>query len=248
MRIKSVLLVLSAFITFSAGVAHAGPILVQNGNFELSSNGGNKKINGTTAETNGTTLTGWTSSQGTNGSGGYNFLLNGATATTDKSVLRLEGATNGFTGSPTGGNFFASDSQWYPGTLSQLISGLTIGTSYLLTFDFALAQQAGFSGANYDNYWQVGFGKTTQNSTKLTIPDDGFSGWKSATMAFTATSASEMLSFLARGTAPGAPPFMLLDNVALNAAQVPEPETWTMLLGGLALIGFMARRRRNAQL
>jgi hypothetical protein len=55
-----------------------------------------------------------------------------------------------------------------------------------------------------------------------------------------------MLSFLARGTAPGAPPFMLLDNVALNA-EVPEPATWTMLLSGLGLIGFMARRRRNAQ-
>ena len=246
MRIKSVLLVLSAFITFSAGIAHAGPILVQNGNFELTSNGGNKKINGTTIDAKGTTLTGWTSKEGTGGSGGYNFVLDGATATTTTSALRLEGIKNGFTASPTGGNFFASDSQYYPGQLSQLINGLTIGTSYLLTFDFALAQQSGFVGANYDNYWQVGFGKATQNTTKLSIPDDGFSGWKSATMAFTATSASEMLSFLARGTAPGAPPFMLLDNVALNA-EVPEPATWTMLLGGLGLIGFMARRRRNAQ-
>lgn len=251
MRIKSVLLLVSAFFTFSVTSAIAGPILVQNGNFELSSAGGNKRINGTTPVAGYTTLTGWTSSEKgsdvNSGKGGYNFLLNGATATTSSSALRLEGGANGFTGSPTGGNFFASDSQWYPGVLSQLISGLTIGTSYLLTFDFALAQQTGYTGANYDNYWQVGFGNASQNSTKLTIPDNGFSGWKTATMAFTATSASEMLSFLARGTAPGAPPFMLLDNVALNAAQVPEPATWTMLLGGLGLIGFMARRRRNGQ-
>lgn len=248
MRIKSVLLFVSALITFGASSAFAGPILVQNGNFELTSNGGNKRINGTDVKTGYTTLTGWTSSEDGSAKGGYNFLLNGATATTDSSVLKLEGKNNGFKASPTGGNFFASDSQYYPGQLSQLITGLTIGTSYLLTFDFALAQQAGFTGANYDNYWQVGFGSAKQNSTKLTILDDGFSGWKSATMAFTASSASEMLSFLARGTAPGAPPFMLLDNVALNASQVPEPATWTMLLGGLALIGFMARRRRNAQL
>jgi hypothetical protein len=129
MRIKSVLLLLSAFITFSAGIAHAGPILVQNGNFELTSNGGNKKINGTTVDAKGTTLTGWTSKEGSGGSGGYNFVLDGATATTTTSALRLEGTKNGFTASPTGGNFFASDSQYYPGQLSQLINGLTIGTS-----------------------------------------------------------------------------------------------------------------------
>lgn len=41
----------------------------------------------------------------------------------------------------------------YPGQLSQLINGLTIGISYLLTCDFALAQQSGFVGDNYDNYW-----------------------------------------------------------------------------------------------
>jgi hypothetical protein len=248
MRIKSVLLFVSALITFGASSAFAGPILVQNGNFELTSAGGNKKVNGTNIEADRTTLTGWTSSENGSANGGYNFVLNGATATTSASALRLEGGANGYSASPTGGNFFASDSQYHPGVLSQLINGLTIGTSYMLTFDFALAQQTGYTGVNTDNYWQVGFGKATQNSTKLTIADNGFSGWKTATMAFTATSASEMLSFLARGTAPGAPPFMLLDNVALNAAQVPEPATWTMLLGGLALIGFMARRRRNAQI
>ena len=32
----------------------------------------------------------------------------------------------------------------YPGQLSQLSNGPTIGISYLLTFDFALAQQSGF--------------------------------------------------------------------------------------------------------
>jgi len=223
MRIKSVLLLLSVLITFGASAAHAGPILVQNGNFELTSNGGNKRVNGTAIKTGYTTLTGWTSSENGTSAGGYNFVLNGDTVTTNQAALRLEGGTNGFTSLANGGNFFASDSQYGPGTLSQLINGLTIGTSYLLTFDFALAQQTGFTGVNKDNYWQ------------------------SATMAFTATSASEVLSFLARGTAPGAPPFMLLDNVALNAAQVPEPATWTLLIGGLALIAFMARRRRNAQ-
>ena len=89
----------------------------------------------------------------------------------------------------------------------------------------------GFDGAHYDNFCEVGFGSASATTSPLTIADNAFSGWKTATMAFTATSASEMLSFLARGIAPGAPPFMLLDNVALNA-EVPEPATWTLLIGG----------------
>ena len=105
--------------------------------------------------------------------------------------------------------------------------------------------QVGFTGANNNNYWQVVLGNTSQNSSALSIANGGFSGWTTSTMTFTATSASEVLSFLAKGTTPGAPPFLLLDSVSLTAA-VPEPETWAMLLGGLGLVGFMARRRRAA--
>ena len=34
------------------------------------------------------------------------------------------------------------------------------------------------------------------------------------------------------------------DHYALQVAAVPEPDSYAMLLGGLGLIGFMARRRR----
>lgn len=40
-----------------------------------------------------------------------------------------------------------------------------------------------------------------------------------------------------------------MSSGARNTAQpVPEPETWGMLLGGLALVGALARRRRNARI
>jgi len=254
MRIKSVLLSLTVILSLNAGAAHAS--LITNGNFEQTSAGTNKKINGKNVESDRTTLNGWTSAEKyTNpktgevkylNNGGYNFVLDGNIANTNKSALWLEGNGNGYTASPTGGNFFASDSQYYPGRLSQLVNNLIAGTEYVLTFDYALAQQVGFVGANLDNFWSVGFGGATLETTKLSILDNGFSGWQKATMTFTANGTSELLSFLAMGTAPGAPPFMLLDNIYLESA-VPEPATWTLLLAGFGLLGFAAHRRRNSQ-
>jgi hypothetical protein len=173
-------------------------------------------------------------------------VLNSSIANTNASAIWLESTGNGYTSSSKGANVFASDALYYPGTLTQNITGLSAGSKYTLTFDYALAQQVGFDGANTNNFWQVGFGSSTKNSTALSIADNGFSGWKTATMTFTANSASQVLSFLAEGSTPGAPPFMLLDGVSLTAA-VPEPETWGMMLGGIGLVGFLARRRRAQQ-
>lgn len=246
MRIKSILLSLSAVVALSAGVANAATNLVTNGDFTETSQGGNKQLAYTTTniEAKRTTLDGWTSSDRNDR---YNFVLDTAIANSPESVKWMKTSIAGGAGS---GNVFASDSQYLPGTLSQNITGLTAGGLYTLTFDFALAQQVGFNGANNDNFWQVGFGDVnpTQNSALLSIDNGGFSGWKSATMTFAATSTSQVLSFLAQGTGgPGAPPFLLLDNVSLTTA-VPEPETWGMMLGGLGLVGLLARRRRAAKL
>lgn len=254
MRIKSFLLSLLAVSALSVNVAHAN--LVKNGGFENLSAGtaGLQLAHGTTTTNDKRVIAkGWDSYNGNDG--GYNFILNGSTAHKHGYSMRLEGHKDDFFMSPSGGNFFASDSQYHPGVLSQLINGLTIGTNYVLTFEYALAQQYGWTGANYDNFWEVSFSdglkdtKTAANTQKtdpLSIPEKGFSGWQTATMAFTATSTSEWLSFFAKGTAPGGPPFMLLDNVQLNA-EVPEPASLALLLGGLGLMGFMVRRRRNGQ-
>ncbi|MFK3740717.1 PEP-CTERM sorting domain-containing protein [Massilia sp. TN1-12] len=244
MHLKSILLSLSAAAALSASIADAAPLLVTNGNFELTTYGGNKQLaaNTTTAAAKGqTTLVGWTSYNGNDG--GYNFLLNASTATTSASALQLKGGSNGFGASPGGGNFFASDPLYYPGYLFQTISGLTVGKDYTLTFDYALSQQAGFNGDNLNNYWQVGLGSTFQNTSMLSIANGGFSGWKGASMTFTATSTSEILSFLAKSSSSGAPPFLLLDDVKLES-KVPEPSTLSLLLGGIGLAGFAARRRR----
>jgi hypothetical protein len=244
MRIKSILLSLSAVAALSAGVAHASANLVTNGNFESTTNGSNKQLSSTvTNDANRTTLTGWTSSNGNDG--GYNFVLDSSIANTYNSAIWLKSQGNGYSASPDGVNVFASDALYYPGTLSQTINGLSVGSAYTLKFDYALAQQVGFDGANNSNSWLVGFGGASQNTSALSIADGGFSGWKTATMSFTATSVSQALSFLAQGGAPGAPPFLLLDGVSLTAA-VPEPSTWGMMLGGLGLVAWLARRRARS--
>lgn len=39
----------------------------------------------------------------------------------------------------------------------------------------------------------------------------------------------------------------LVDDISLNVAAVPEPETYAMLLAGLGLLGGMARRKKRLQ-
>jgi len=253
MRIKSFLLSVSAFAVFGMGTAHANLIL--NGGFEQTSNGTNKQLTAgsSTTQTNFTTLTGWNSQSLTDGGGGYNFVMN-PSQPAPNAVLSLYTTGNGFKASADGGNFFASDPAYGPGLLYQTVNGLVVGDLYTLTFSYALGQQSGYTGSNSD-YWKFGLGTTlsdlNRQTSVLTIPQGGFSGWQTVSTTFNATSSTEMLGFLAATSTPGAPPFMLLDGVSLNAvakapaAAVPEPATWSLLLGGLGLVGVMARRRYN---
>jgi len=253
MHIKSILLSVSAVAALSAGTAHAS--LIINGSFEQTSNGTNKQLTtgSSTTQAKLTTLTGWSSQSLTDSGAGYNFVMN-LSQPAPNAILSLYTSGNGFKASPDGGNFFASDPAYGPGLLYQTVNGLVVGDLYTLTFNYALGQQSGYTGANSD-YWKFGLGTSladlNQQTSVLTIPQGGFSGWQTASATFTATAATEMLGFLAATSVPGAPPFMLLDGVSLNAAAktpaaaVPEPATLSLLLGGLGLVGVMARRRYN---
>ena len=145
--------------------------------------------------------------------------------------------------SPTGGKFVALDGDVNArGALTQMINGLTIGRTYTLSFDWAAGQYADRSGATTEKL-QVQLGSDSFTTTTLNTPNHGFLGWYSVTHTFTASSTSELLSFLSIGTPSGMPPVALLDSVSLQGP-VPEPASWAMFIAGFGLIGAAARNRR----
>ena len=200
------------------------------------------------------------------GGPGLNWLFNGNTPTQS---VNFNGSAMGLQGSVTrptgGGNFMALDGDpGYHSTFSQSISGLTIGDTYTLTFEFAGAQQTGFSGSgNLTNYLDVTFGSTSQNTETLTRKNSSngsngvFTGWNSVSMDFVATQTVETLSFLSNGTPNGLPPIALLGNISLTdttpapspePSPVPEPSSIIMTAIGCAgCAAVRYRRRLNAR-
>ncbi len=168
---------------------------------------------------------------------------------------------NGFSGTPDGSFFLGVDAAFATAPISQSITGLTVGHTYTLSFDYAGAQFTDALGDNTEG-WQVSFGTgptppPTVSTAMLSNVSQGFTGWKNFTTTLTAIATTETLSFLALGGPSGLPPFALLDGVSLTdnsdtppppaGGEVPEPSSVVMLgLGALGAVGVGVRRRQKA--
>ena len=255
-------MILAAAGVAAALVAPAWAVnLVQNGGF--TSNNGLNQFN------YGEVVTDW--SVPTNQGDGYAFLFQGTTADTSGSgaggsqygAVGLWGPANGSNNGyvpPPGSPFFVGlDSDYESAPIQQDISGLVSGQKYTVNFVYAFAQQYWFTGPT-SQYWMAQLGNnpitwtpaglngswSTNNqyctTATVSLPSEGFSGWASDSCTFTATGASEWLSFMAWGNIQ-VPPFALLTDVSMNA-DVPEPSTWALLIAGLlGMMGFAAWRR-----
>ncbi len=211
--------------------------------------------------------TGWTST-------GYNFLFSSGAAAvsgvnSSYGAFSLWG-DNTFNGStvatalgttavPGGGGFIGADGAFEVGAITQTINGLTAGHQYDVSFYYAAAQQKGnnYKSATSD-YWTVNLGSQIASSTvgqsteTLSLPGEdtaahaanNFSGWVHATMTFTASAASDILSFLATGSPSGQPPFALLTDVSVEAAPTSTPEPSSLVGGGLAVLALVASSGR----
>ena len=251
-------------VCLAASPSRAAGNLIVNGDFDsftlngVASTKSYQLNNQNDSSFTGAVLTGW-------GNLGYGFVFTpGSADTTGAYTPQFNGvaniwgpgggvnaatySNNGLTTSPTGGNYVVEDGGFGQGVLYQTITGLTVGASYNLSFNWAAAQQYGFSGATTEAwtvYWaDAGYNVTSSFTTSTDqTANHGFTPWKQQLYTFAATTTTETLAFLAVGTPSGAPPFSLLDSVSLTAA--PEPSSWAILLLGLGLLPLMAKQFRR---
>lgn len=237
---RKLLLALAALAI--APAAHANSFA--NGSFESNAGSGQVTFN--------TSATGWTVA-----AGGYTFLYAPGVADTASAPVGQygqnplwgpgNGSANGLTAaSPDGGYFIAQDGDFQVQPIQQIITGLTLGKTYTVGFDYAFAQQFGFNGDTVQ-HWDVSLsGNPVQSTADFNLPSHGFSGWLHQNFSFVADGATDTLTFLAVGNVP-VPPFALLDGVTFTPdIAVPEPAVWTMMLAGFGGLGGLARRRRAA--
>ena len=246
-----------------ANVSHAGN-LVQNGDFsdnqfnnvshELAS--GSYHPSGIT----GSGVANWTNT--TNNA--YNIWFNKDNASTTSAVSQYSGpqqlsASYNTTNLPSSVNgFLALDGDsGVHGAITQSIGNattgfLTVGQQYEVSFWWAateLSNRNGYTTERLDvslgssPVQSVAYGDPNGTNAEKLAPN-AFTGWMQGSMIFTATAATETLSFLSNGTPNGEPPIILLADVSMQA--VPEPSS--LALTGLGIIGlFVVRARRRAK-
>ena len=93
-------------------------------------------------------------------------------------------------------------------------------------------------------------GLFTAGSVTLTATD----GSSSSTQTIVGSTVSSFLGFVSNGpitsmtlaSVQGAAPIWpTVDNLTIGVGVVPEPQTYALMLAGLGMVGFLARRRRR---
>jgi hypothetical protein len=226
------------------GPAFAGPLL-SNGNFsQTSAPGNNASVPAGLCNANASfaclNVTGWTNTDG------YSFVATGADLGVNHyGDIRLASFTANTLDNGAFANYIAADGNSVlgpKGTLSQSVTGLTVGDNYAVTFYQAAGEQSGSTGA-LSEQWEVSLGGKNQFASIMNYGGSQFVGWEAETLVFNATSTSELLSFLSLGVPGGTPPFALLEGVSI--ADVPEPSALMML--GMGALGLVLLRRARAQ-
>lgn len=121
------------------------------------------------------------------------------------------------------------------GNGAQPVTGFVnaVSLDYASTVDaFSVVQI--FSGLNGTGQ-RLGKISLSENQLDANCSSSSFCNWQNITLTFNGTAQSMVFSSNDGNIA--------FDNIRITA--VPEPETYALLLAGLAAIGFVARRRRD---
>jgi choice-of-anchor C domain-containing protein len=129
-----------------------------------------------------------------------------------------------------------------PGSIAQTIATIA-GAHYHLTFDMSANPDLG-SGTRV--ILASTGGLATPYTYSFTVGPNSRSNmnWVSQSLDFTATGAATQIKF-ASGTTTNCCWGAAIDNVAISGG-VPEPATWSLMIGGFFGAGFALRRRRTA--
>lgn len=215
------------------------------------------------------TLPGWTfsinSQTPSNGDKGFNFLVafgsqihanqaNQNNCTPPYASSNCWGAA-GLVGSQpildpvtnsASGFFISADAFFNRGAMNTTVTGLNPGDTYTVSFYQATGQQQYVPNpTSFTDWFEVSFGGVTQQSATMSYAlNSEITPWTLQSLNFQATSATQVLSFLANSP-NDVPPFALLSNVSVvnaSSTAIPEPENY---LGTLILAGFLGQVIRS---
>lgn len=220
MKLSAIFLNVAALATLlSAGAASAATELVVNGSFE------NNSISSSSAQVS--SVTGWTSS------------VNGNTAFEIQKGSTQGGSTGFMPTAANGVQYLELNTERFT-SISQTIA-TTTGSNYLLSFAYSgRPDTAGNASSLMNVYW----GNTLLTASPLvgtTTPT-----WQTFSQTVSALGSSTVLRFESIGPASAPTYGSYLDNVSVSVSAVPEPQTYAMMLLGLSLMAFVARRKRQA--
>jgi hypothetical protein len=137
------------------------------------------------------------------------------------------------------------------GSIDQLLTGLTVGTTYTLFYDLSAApggKALGAGGANNYGFRQMNLLITGTPGAFVTYnyQSDNLHNkmnWETRSFTFTATTTSAVLTF--QSATPDSYFGVALDNVHYQeGGPIPEPGTFSLLIGGaLAGLAFVKFRK-----
>jgi choice-of-anchor C domain-containing protein len=196
-------------------LSSAGAVTITNGSFEQGIDPGSFT---NLVATDSTSITGWTVS-----SGNIDYIGSYWTAADGSRSLDMNGLA--------------------PGAISQVVTGLTIGHQYEVTFELAGNPAGGPDTKTLQLSAGVGTNIYTFDISGHSLAS---MGWVFEHFVFTADGNSDTLTFASLTTGDSGNSSYpnafgpALDNVSIS--QTPLPSTWTMLLLGFIGLGFFAYR------
>ena len=122
------------------------------------------------------------------------------------------------------------------GSITQSFATIA-GTEYALSFWYSNRTNTAIA----TNGISFGLGNGWIAAPALAVNNSGNNQWSQVNYNFIAGGGTTTLSFMSTGNSDSYG--TSLDNVSVTAA-IPEPSTYALMFGGLAAVGFIARRRR----